>query len=111
MHQPAWQRAGERNFAAIESALSDRPYTVFSGHFHHYQYARRHDRDYIQMATTGGVQFPDLELSIDQVALVTVSAQGVDIANLRMSGIFDKTGHIPLGGDEVCFDARECGGD
>ena len=40
--------------------------------------------------------------------LVTVSEEGVDIANLRMSGIFDKTGKIPAGGDELCFEAAIC---
>ena len=43
--------------------------------------------------------------------LVTVSDRGVDIANLLMEGILDKTGHIPLGGDDVCFEAAVCGDD
>jgi hypothetical protein len=41
--------------------------------------------------------------------LVTVNDQGVEIANLLMSGILDKTGHIPLDGDEVCFAKADCG--
>jgi len=28
-----------------------------------------------------------------------------------MSGIFDKTGHIPLDGDNVCFEMAACGPD
>jgi len=28
LHMAAWEREGERNFAAIESALAGRPYTV-----------------------------------------------------------------------------------
>jgi hypothetical protein len=32
MHKPVWQREDEPDFAAIESALSGRPYTVFNGH-------------------------------------------------------------------------------
>jgi len=47
---------------------------------------------------------------MDQVTLVTVDDSGVDIANVLMSGILDKTGHIPLGGDDVCFEAALCGG-
>jgi hypothetical protein len=65
-------------------------------------------RDYIRLATTGGVQFPDLGRSMDHVTLVTVDDQGVDIANLLMSGILDKTGHVPLGGDDVCFEQASC---
>jgi hypothetical protein len=47
-------------------------------------------------------------MSVDHVTLVTVDDHGVDIANLRMSGIFDKTGHIPSGGDDVCFEMATC---
>jgi hypothetical protein len=43
-------------------------------------------------------------MAIDHVTLVTVSEKGADIANLRMSGIFDKTGKIPLNGDGICFE-------
>jgi hypothetical protein len=32
----------------------------------------------------------------------------VDIANLRLSGIFDKTGHIPLNGESLCFNVKDC---
>jgi hypothetical protein len=46
------------------------------------------------------------------VTLVTVDDQGADIANLLMSGILDKTGHIPLaGGDDMCFELEACGED
>jgi hypothetical protein len=89
--------------------LADRPYTVFNGHIHAYEHIERHGRDYIRLATTGGEQFPDVSMSIDHVTLVTVDDKGVDIANLRMSGIFDKTGKIPLGGDDVCFEMAVCG--
>ena len=110
MHKPAWQREGERNFDAIEAALADRPYTVFNGHVQAYAYRQRHGRDYIQLATTGGEQFPELGRSVDHVTLVTVDDDGVDIANLLLSGILDKTGHIPLGGDDICFESSACGG-
>jgi hypothetical protein len=33
----------------------------------------------------------------------------VDIANIRMSGIFDKSGRIPLNGDDLCFEVAACG--
>jgi hypothetical protein len=45
-------------------------------------------------------------MAIDHVTLVTVSETGADIANLRMSGIFDKTGKIPLNGEDICL--QEC---
>lgn len=104
MHKAAWKKEGEKNFAAIESALSDRPYTLFNGHVHAYAYEKRHGRDYIRLATTGGVQLPENGRSMDHVTLVTVDKKGVDIANVLMAGILDKTGHIPNGGDTLVFE-------
>jgi len=111
LHKAPWLRAEETNFALIEESLANRPYTVFSGHGHVYKYAERLGRDYISLATTGGEQFPKYPLSMDHVTLVTVDNEGADIANLLMSGILDKTGHIPLDGDAVCFEAAICGGE
>jgi len=108
LHKAPWERAEETNFAAIEKALADRPYTVFHGHIHAYRYLERFGRDYIRLATTGGEHFPVLPISIDHVTLVTVDNDSVDIANLKMSGILDKTGHIPLDGDDVCFELANC---
>lgn len=109
MHKAPWQREDEQNFTAIEQAMSGRPYTVFNGHVHAYEYLERYGRDYIRLATTGGVQFPERGRSADHVTLVTVSESGADIVNLLMEGILDKTGHIPLGGDDVCFESALCG--
>jgi len=109
MHKPAWERPDEERFSTIETALAGRPYTVFYGHVHSYLHEQRHGRDYIRLATTGGVQNAKAEMAIDHVTLVTVSEDGVDIANLRMSGIFDKTGKIPLDGEALCFEIAECG--
>jgi 3',5'-cyclic AMP phosphodiesterase CpdA len=109
MHKPAWSKPGERTFAAIEAALAERPYTVFTGHVHAYAYEERLGRDYVQLATTGGKQHLGRGRSMDHVTLVTVDDQGVDIANLLMSGILDKTGKVPLGGDDLCFEKAACG--
>lgn len=111
MHKPAWERPEEENFATIEAALADRPYTVFHGHVHDYRWLQRHGRDYIRLATTGGVQLEGAESAFDHVTLVTVSDAGVDIANLRLDGILDKTGKIPAGGEALCFEAARCGDD
>jgi predicted phosphodiesterase len=109
LHKSPWLREDLASFRAIEDALAERPYTLFNGHVHVYEHVERRGRDYIRLATTGGVQFPERGRSADHVMLVTVSESGVDIANLLMEGILDKTGHVPLGGDEVCFDMAICG--
>ncbi len=93
MHKPAWKRPGEENFARIEAALDGRGYTVFNGHEHFYELNRRHGRDYIQLGTTGGFQ-PDHPMAIDHVTLVTVVGDDVEIANLALSGIFDRAGGV-----------------
>ncbi len=107
-HKSPWLKQGEENFAAIEHALANRPYTVFHGHFHAYRHQQRNGNDYIRLATTGGVQLSETERAVDHVTLVTVDDTGVDIANLLLQGILDKTGHIPLNGDDVCFEATRC---
>ena len=104
MHKPAWERPAEENFSIVEEALNGRPYTVFYGHVHAYLYEQRHGRDYIRLGTTGGSHTPGKPMAIDHVSLVTVSEDGVDIANLRMSGIFDKTGRVPINGDDICLE-------
>lgn len=108
IHKAAWEREGEENFAAIETALAGRPYTLFHGHVHAYRHIERHGRDYIRLGTTGGAQFADRALSIDHLTLVTVDGDDVDIANLRMSGVFDKTGAIPANGKDLCYSPAGC---
>jgi hypothetical protein len=111
MHKAPWKAANMPSWSAIEAALAGRPHTVFHGHRHAYQYERRGSGDYIRLATTGGVHLPANGRSMDQLVLVTVDEEGAHIANLLMSGILDKTGHIPLDGDAVCFEAAMCRGE
>lgn len=108
VHKPIWD-AESTPFSRIEAALADRPYTVFNGHVHVYEHRVRNGRDYIQVATTGGGQFPDLGPSEDHVTLVTLSGDGtVDIVTLLLEGIRDKTGAIP-GPAGLCFAKARCG--
>jgi hypothetical protein len=105
MHKPVWQRDDEPDFAAMESALADRPYTLFNGHFHRYSHTVKNGRDHIMLGTTGGGQSSTDEMSFDHVTLVTMSEEGPSIAHLRLDGILDKTGRVPSGGDTLCFQA------
>ena len=109
LHKPAWQKEDETTFSAIDAALGGRPYTVFTGHVQAFGYEERNGRDYIRLATTGGEQFTKADRSADHVTLVTVNDHGVDIAHLLLSGILDKTGRIPLGGETICFEQSACG--
>ena len=41
---------------------------------------------------------------MDHLTLVTVDKDGASIANLLMKGILDKTGEIPLNGNNLKFE-------
>ncbi len=103
LHKPAWEREGDEAFAAIEQALADRPYTVFYGHTQFLGHTARNGRDYINLATTGGEQYPEKGRSVDHLTLVTVDDE-VTIALLLMEGILDKTGSLPLNGETLEFE-------
>lgn len=107
-HKPVWDHP-DGVASRLETALETLPFTAFNGHFHTYSHKESSGRDHIQLATTGGAQKPDTDAARDHVTLVTVTGDNVDIANLALSGIFDKSGRIPLGGDGICFSAARCG--
>lgn len=108
MHKPLWRGEQATPFHSIEAALSNRPYTVINGHFHSYSLTERHGRDYIHLGTTSGSQNAADDMAFDHVTLITMTGAGPSIANLKLGGILDKSGHVPLDGDDVCFQASRC---
>lgn len=108
MHKAPWTNDDMSSWQSIERALGERPFTVFHGHRHSYQHTARNGRDYIRLATTGGVFLPESGPSMDQIVWVTVDAAGAHIVNLKMSGILDKTGALPLNGETLCLDPKDC---
>ena len=105
MHKPVWMRENGNNLERLEKTLANRPYTVINGHFHAYSHTSRNNRDYIILGTTGGSQNPAYAGSYDHITLVTMDEDEPAIVNLKMAGMLDKTGKIPLGGDSLKFDA------
>lgn len=107
MHKPVWRRAGAGSLQRIETALKDRPYTVLNGHVHRYSHVLRNGRDYITLGTTGG-EWADTEVpgAFDHIMWVTMTRDGPSIANLRLDGVLDRTGHIPAGGEALCLSLR-----
>ncbi|WP_075603606.1 metallophosphoesterase family protein [Saccharicrinis aurantiacus] len=104
IHKPVWQKENEQQFSQIESALHQMPYTVFYGHTHMYNYEERNGQDYINLSTTGGFQFSEPGKSFDHIMWVTVNKSEVSLANIKLGGILDKTGRIPLGSDTLKFE-------
>ncbi|MBS0334595.1 MAG: metallophosphoesterase [Proteobacteria bacterium] len=104
-HKPVWNRTDAHGLGRIEAALKGRPYTVVSGHLHQYGYASRNGHDYLTLGTTGGGRkYDGTPGAVDHVLWVTMTKDGPSIANLRLDGVFDKTGHIPAGGENLCLD-------
>jgi len=91
MHKPAWT-LDSGNFPKIEALLNDRPYTAFAGHNHYYLHEVRNGRDYIQMGTTGGIRHQDGPGTMDHIAWVTLDKGAPEIANIKLSGLLDRTG-------------------
>ena len=104
MHKPSYERTDELGLGRIERALQARPYTVLNGHLHRYSYAERNGRDYVMLGTTGGERaFDGSEGAMDHVMWVRMTKDGPSIANLRLDGVLDKTGHVPAGGEKLCL--------
>lgn len=105
MHKPVYRRPGDEGLGRIEAALKGRPYTLLNGHLHRYAYQERNGRDYIMLGTTGGERaFDGSEGAMDHMLWVTMTEDGPQIANLKLSGVLDKTGHVPAGGDKLCLE-------
>lgn len=98
VHRPVWDAGPEKNgWAAIETALRGRKYTVFCGHRHHYQKYVRNGMNYYQLATTGGAsKMRGVEYGeFDQVAWVTMKKDAPVVANLVLDGILPDDLRVP----------------
>ena len=107
MHTPAWTQADPANFAKIEAVLANRPYTLFAGHTHTYNDTVRNGRDYITMATTGGLApLHGGTANMDHLAWVSMTDEGPVIGNLLLNGVLDKKGAVPVLEDFLMYRSR-----
>ncbi len=107
MHKPIWAGTDStKNLARLENVLKDRNYTVINGHVHSFSHRLKSGHDYIILGTTGGSQNPKDPKAFDHVTFVRMASKPV-ITHFRMDGILDETGHIPLGGDTLSFQASK----
>ncbi len=103
MHKPLWMREDNKGLGKLESLLKDRSYTVINGHFHSFSHRILNNRDYIILGTTGGSQGKTDSMSFDHITLVRMAKEKPVITHLRMDGILDEKGHIPLNDDSLSF--------
>jgi len=90
MHKPAWQYQSEA-FASLETVLKDRPYTVLAGHEHYYSHEERLGRDYIVMATCGGVWLKDGPGQKDHITWITMGRKQPRISNISLNSVTGRT--------------------
>lgn len=94
LHKPLWRYgdADKNGWGALENALMGRRFIAFCGHEHVYKVEQRNGNYYIQLATTGGgSQLRGKAVGeFDQIAWVTVTADGPIVTNLLLDGIVDR---------------------
>ena len=103
MHKPIWARDDEKGLGRIESALNERQYTVINGHEHSFSHRIRNGKDYIMLGTTGGGHYDSDPNGFDHISLVRMAPEKPVITHLRLDGILDEKGSIPMGGDTLSF--------
>ncbi len=91
MHHPIWNYREFNGFAGIEELLKDRPYTVYAGHTHRYLQAKRQDRNYYILGTTGGgssLAGPKFG-QFDHITWITMTDDGPKMLNLALDGLLN----------------------
>ena len=91
-HYSLWGGGRDNIWKRMEPLFADRAYTVFGGNNHEYIHYERNNRDYIQVATTGGmsrVRGPEYG-EFDHLVWVTMTDEGPRITNLMLDGLYDK---------------------
>ncbi len=95
MHKPLWMREDDKGLGKLEALLADRPYNVINGHFHSFSHRERNGNGYTMLGTTGGSQNAADSMAFDHVTLVRMAEKPV-ITHIKMEGILDETGKVPL---------------
>lgn len=90
LHRPLWLQK-DSGWELIETALEEREYTVFAGHYHNLTLHTRNDRRYFVLGATGGGFTPKEMKEIgafDHYSLVTVDNKDVNIGIIEPGNIY-----------------------
>ncbi|MCG9128079.1 metallophosphoesterase [Candidatus Poribacteria bacterium] len=97
LHRPLWLQK-DSGWELIDTALGEREYTVFAGHYHNLTLHTRNDRRYFVLGATGG-GFTPKEVreigSFDHYSLVTVDNKDINIAIIEPGNIHPADISIP----------------
>ena len=105
MHKPMWKNKELGHWSKLEEFLQGSNYTVINGHLHSMSHEQEFNMDHIMLGTTGGYQNSEDRMAFDHITYVKMRNGKPVITHLKMEGILDETGHVPLGGDTISFSA------
>jgi hypothetical protein len=93
MHQPLWLTPTAKNWQNVETLLSTRKHSVFTGHTHQYALHNRNNSDYFVLSTMGGINSLRGKKygEFDHFLWVTMTPDGPRYANLLLDGVEDKS--------------------
>lgn len=105
MHKPLWKNEDNKEWMPLEDLLSKRRHTVINGHYHSFSHEKKGENSYIMLGTTGGAQDSEDPNSFDHITWVKIKDGVPTLSHLRMDGILNEKGEIPLKGDSLSFQA------
>ncbi len=105
MHKPLWKNKNLLEWGKLEEALAERDHTVINGHYHSFSHEKKGGNSYIMLGTTGGAQDEEDPRSFDHITWVKMKNGIPTLTHLRMDGILNEAGSIPLNGDTLSFQA------
>jgi len=94
LHEPAWENPSD-NFKAIQGLLKNRDHTFFGGHLHYYDYDDIDGSEHITMGPAGASFHQEGPGNVDHLMWVTMTADGPQMGNIALKGIFDRKGLDP----------------
>ncbi|MGA9270209.1 MAG: metallophosphoesterase [Lutimonas sp.] len=105
MHKPLWKNQNLEEWASLQKALAKRSHTVINGHYHSFSYEKKGQNAYIMLGTTGGAQNAEDPNSFDHFTWVKMNRGVPTLSHLRMDGVLNAQGKIPIDGDTLSFQA------
>lgn len=105
MHKPLWRNEDLEEWRKLQGILADRNHTVINGHYHSFSHEKKGKNTYMMLGTTGGAQNAEDPNSFDHITWVKMNNGVPTMSHIRMDGILNEQGKIPLNGDTLSFQA------